>query len=290
MCAPDCVTHTPPPSIRRLVQSLQDCPPAARGEAPPGLLSAAETAHLARLSHPKRRQEWLLGRWTAKRLLADYLQASGETLPLAAITVANDPSGAPYAAVTRAANALQSPASWDGVAPPATRLPLALTISHSRGLAFCALMAGTTPHLPGLGGDLEVIEPRDASFVRDFFTPQEQAAIAAAAPAARDAAITVLWSAKEALLKALHLGLSVDTRQVSVDAGELFRPLDAGWAPLRATLHPELVHVAAQMAGPTATLSLWRCFYSRDARGIATDSARDVPSDVAYVLTLCLIS
>lgn len=193
--------------IRWLVQSVHDHPDLARGEAPPGLLSAAESAHLVSLSVPKRRRDWLLGRWTAKHLLAAYLDEEGSAPLLAEITIANDPTGAPYACFD--------------LPEPDCRIPISLTISHSDGISFCALVPQDdaqpgSARLPFVGADVEQIEPRAASFVRDFFTGQEQATLAAVPPQSHDRMATAIWSAKEAALKALHLGLSVDTRRVSV--------------------------------------------------------------------------
>ena len=197
--------------IRWLVQSVHDCPALAQGEAPPDWLSQAESAHLARLVIPKRRQDWLLGRWTAKHLVAAYLGEQGGTPRLKAITIANDPSGAPFAYLEPN--------------QPDSRIPISLTISHSGGISFCALVAQSRDsrglsRLPSVGGDVEQIEPRSQSFVRDFFTAEEQAALTALSPELHDRRATAIWSAKEAALKSLHLGLSVDTRLVSVSYEE----------------------------------------------------------------------
>ena len=49
---------------------LADDHPAAKAGRPPGFLSEAERIAFARLRFPKRRREWLLGRWTRDELLA----------------------------------------------------------------------------------------------------------------------------------------------------------------------------------------------------------------------------
>ena len=260
--------------IRWLVQTVRDCPDAARAEAPPGLLSPAEAAHLARLAFPKRRQEWLLGRRTAKRLLAAHLDEQDAAPPLAQITVANDPTGAPYALIESGRDA--------------GRIPVSLTISHSRGVAFCALAAqagaveaGTAARLPRVGGDVELIEPREASFVRDYFAPDEQAAVTAAPAVWRDGLTTVIWSVKEAALKALRLGLSVDPRWVTVCGRDVTDSRTAGasgWSPVRVTLHGELAASAVEQAGPVYRLSAWHRVYTMDIDG------------VHYALTLCALS
>jgi phosphopantetheinyl transferase len=161
----------------------------------PDFLSAAECKTYAALRFPKRRQEWLLGRWTAKQLLQRSLRAY-RGLPLPAISVNADPDGAPYLSV-------------DGEG----RLPTSLSISHRSGRAFCALSPGVSP---SIGVDIEQIEPRAAAFVSDFFTQDEAERVWTCPEDRRDTLVTVIWSAKEAVLKALREGLRMDTRAVEI--------------------------------------------------------------------------
>ena len=178
------------------------------------LLSAAEAATHAALKVPKRRSDWLLGRITAKQLLAGYLGNGGSAPALGEIVIAADDDGAPFATVR------------------GTRLPVSLSISHSHATAFCALVAaaGMT-----VGADIEYIEGRDASFLRDYFTDDEQAA--AQAWPEPHTATTLLWSAKEAVLKALREGLRVDTRQVQIG---LPQAMGNDWTPYAIALAPAL--------------------------------------------------
>lgn len=194
--------------IHWLVQSVVDHPDLAAGRPPAGLLSPAEQERYAGYLNPKRRRDWLLGRWTAKRLIqAHYAAASGFQPALDSFTVTQDSDGAPYVVSCHPA---LSGAPEDDV--PA-RLPLALSISHSHGYAFCAVCC-TNAHPIHLGADLELVEPRGAGFVHDYFTAEEQHALASAPPALADLLVTATWSAKESVLKALRLGLRVDTRTV----------------------------------------------------------------------------
>ena len=85
--------------------------------------------------------------------------------------------------------------------------------------------------VPALGVDIERIAPRAPEFAADYFTARELAQVAASPPHERDATITLIWSAKEAALKALRLGLTVDTRQVSIELSER-RNSTLAWAPL----------------------------------------------------------
>ena len=188
-------------------------------------LSEEEGAALARYTVPKRRADWLLGRWTAKQLVQDYLRRQGgDDLPLNQIVVLADPDGAPFVSL----------AFGSAEARRLERLPVSLSISHSHGHALCALCAepGAT-----VGADLELIEARDPSFTADFFTPAEQAAVAAAPEHLRATHVTALWSAKEAVLKALREGLRVDTRQVET---ALPAVLAEEWSPLEIALDGKL--------------------------------------------------
>jgi phosphopantetheinyl transferase len=158
-------------------------------------LSTSESKTYARLRFPKRRDEWLHGRWTAKELLRLSLEAYRQ-IPLPAISVKVDPDGAPYLSV-----------EGEG------RLATTLSISHRAGRAFCALLPTVSP---SIGADIERVEPRSAAFVEDFFTAEEAARVRAAPPAQRDTLVAVIWSAKESVLKAYRQGLRVDTRAVEI--------------------------------------------------------------------------
>jgi 4'-phosphopantetheinyl transferase len=170
-----------------------DC--AVGAGASPAFLSTAEQRTYERLRFPKRRKEWLLGRWTAKQLLRRS-QGGYHRLALSAISVGVDPDGAPYLSV-----------QGEG------RLPASLSISHCAGRAVCGLSPGLSP---SIGVDLERVEPRPRAFVEDFYTAYEAARAWACAPDVRDTLVTAIWSVKEAVLKAYRVGLRVDTRAIEV--------------------------------------------------------------------------
>jgi len=174
-----------------------EVPGLARGEPPEGLLSDRELERLAALSFDRRRRKWLLGRLAGKRVLAELLARAGEPVPPPdAITIDNDPAGAPFATFA------------DG-----RRVPYCLSLSHREGIALAVVASepGVT-----LGADLETVAPRDPALVRQFFTDPEQALVAAAARGDRDRLVARLWSAKESVTKALGVGLRVDTRTIEV--------------------------------------------------------------------------
>jgi 4'-phosphopantetheinyl transferase len=209
--------------------------------APPAWLGPAERHRVEELRAGKRRADWLLGRLAAKRLVAQVLaEIVRMDLPLDAFDIVAEPSGAP---VVRLA---------DG-----GTLPVGVSISHSDGTAFCAAWAATGAVL-AVGADIERIAPRSEGLVRDFFRPAEIAAWGVLpAGSKRDAFATAVWSAKEAVLKALRLGLSVDTRSIEILLSEqdapgapgLPRPDGGGWKGFAACCAPGVPGGALPIAG-----------------------------------------
>lgn len=179
-------------------------------------LSAREAAYLETVRFTKRRVEFLLRRYTGKRTVCAALGLATEPSALARVELLNRPSGAPYALVDG------EPAALD------------ISLSDRAGWAV-ALVGGEGSMADGtLGIDLELAEPRSPGFITDFLTEGEQTFVAALPEEHhRHAAANVIWSAKEAALKVLQVGLRADTRTVEVD---LRRPPDRevvdGWRPL----------------------------------------------------------
>lgn len=158
-------------------------------------LSPWEANRLTSLHVPKRRADWRLGRWTAKRAIAMHLDCGDERPALRAIEIRPAPSGAPGVFIRDV---------------PA-RVPISL--SHRDGVAMCAV----APPGAELGCDLESIEKHSDNFVLDYFTGEEQRAVARAQNEEEKAlTVALIWSAKECVLKALTTGLRADTRSVSV--------------------------------------------------------------------------
>lgn len=157
-------------------------------------VSGSEVIRMEALRFAKRRCDWRLGRWTAKRALATYLNLPNELRALADIEICPATSGAPEAFVANR---------------PA---PVVISLSHRDGLAACAI----APQDTLLGCDLEVVEPRSDAFVADYFTSEEQCFLACLPEKDRFHAVALFWSAKESALKALRLGLRVDTRTLTV--------------------------------------------------------------------------
>jgi 4'-phosphopantetheinyl transferase len=157
-------------------------------------LSPNEALRLKTLRFPKRRLDWLLGRWTAKRALSVCLHVPVRPGIFRKLDIRPAASGAPQVFVDNQPEAVT------------------ISLSHRDGIAACAVAMSRVE----LGCDLEIVEPRSDAFVADYFTLEEQALIARASPADRDRIVALLWSAKESALKALGEGLRLDTRCVIV--------------------------------------------------------------------------
>ena len=174
-----------------LAQRLADVPRHNDWLAPP------EQTILARLKVVKRRADWRLGRWTAKCALRTCFARKLGTRLHNDIEIRATGSGAPVVFIH------DEPA------------PVALSISHSNGVGLCVV----SDRKIGVGCDAELVEPRSDAFVSDFFSPAEREAIAHVTPDDRPLLTTLIWSAKESVLKALGEGLRRDTRSVVVGVG-----------------------------------------------------------------------
>lgn len=214
-----------------LARGMDDVPEAS------GWLAPLESARLAGLRFPKRRTELRLSRWTAKQAIAAVsgLDARHETL--ARVEVRPAPDGAPT--------------------PLLDGRPASVSVSLTDRADWAVCVVGP----PGLavGCDLELVEARSAAFVHDWFTPREQALVAAGE---HDLLANLVWSAKESALKVLRTGLRRATRSVEVDidsGGE-------GWA--RFTVRA--------IEGPV--FPGWWCRYGDFVLTVAADTDFDPPS------------
>lgn len=174
-------------------------------------LGPREERVLAGLTFPKRRTEWRLGRFAAKRALASIAEVD----ELRRIQVVAGEDGAPEAFV-------------DGH-PAGFRI----SISHRGDIAACAVVPDGR-----VGCDLEAIETRTQRFIDDFFTVAERASIERTSRALRNRHVALIWSAKESVLKALRVGLRRDTRSVEVEV-ENPETNELGWHRFRARSNPE---------------------------------------------------
>jgi 4'-phosphopantetheinyl transferase len=187
--------------FERLILRTQDLADVPEDD---GWLSAGEREVLSGLRFPKRRNDWRLGRWTAKQAITAFLRLDRDRdLSLFEIRAAAD--GAPEVFIRN------KPAG------------VAISISHAGGRSFCA--AG----LPGaaLGCDIEQLEPRGELLAVDYFTPEEIETVRKTAPENEVLIANLIWSAKESVLKALREGLRRDTRDISIKPD--FDKQENGW-------------------------------------------------------------
>jgi 4'-phosphopantetheinyl transferase len=146
------------------------------------LLSPSELARFSNFPTEKRRLDWLAGRMAAKKAM----RALEPRLAWTEIELLNDDGGRPF-----------------------FRLPSGpgpfVSISHCARGGVCAISESGP-----VGIDFEPVVARGPAVVAMFVSAAE------AAPLDQDAAVwqTRLWTAKEAVLKLLGLGLTCDPRDV----------------------------------------------------------------------------
>ena len=172
------------------------------------LLAPAERQVLQQLRFPKRRREWFSGRVAGKaavrRLLADENRPVPEP---AQIEILSSQDGRPVVRVIGA--------------NPDTEV-IGVSISHAGEIAAVAGFLRSKAGPVGL--DLEPLQEIEPPIDAIAFTPRERRAMAP--PADRARLVLHLWTAKEAVLKAAGLGLSVSLHEVHVEPG----PVEFPWA------------------------------------------------------------
>ena len=171
-------------------------------------LGTREKAFLAGLRFPKRRDDWRLGRWTAK------LAVCGTIFPQ-------------YVHALPALQILQSSDGSPEVFVGADRADCSISLSHSAGAGLCVV----APAPITLGCDLESMEPRDRELIADHFTADEKERVKGASTEEGILLANLIWSAKESALKALREGMRRDTRSVEVTSLDL-GDSEASWKPL----------------------------------------------------------
>jgi 4'-phosphopantetheinyl transferase len=178
------------------------------GEVPAGdsWLSDEERRVQSGLRFERRRSDWRLGRFVAKRAVARELGVA-----LREVGIRAAPDGAPEAFVAG------RPAG------------VAVSISHRGGHG----LAVVGPDGAAVGGDVELVEPRSAGFVADWCNATELAA-PSELTGDRDRLVALLWSAKEATSKVRRQGLRLDLRRVVVTLGAGAH--DDGWHPWTAVV------------------------------------------------------
>lgn len=157
-------------------------------------LSENEIAVLNQFRVTKRRNEWLLGRWTAKQAILRLFAKSQREVNVKLIEIIAADDGAPDIFINGRLSVY----------------PLSLSHSHNR--AVCLIGKNGIP----LGCDIEKIEDRSMAFIRDYFTNDEMHRVLNTVESKRPSIANLIWSAKESVLKALRQGLRIDTRQIEM--------------------------------------------------------------------------
>jgi phosphopantetheinyl transferase (holo-ACP synthase) len=161
-------------------------------------LHPSEERFAAGLTVDKRRVDYVAGRVAAKRALRK-LAARQRGAPNGVEAALGPPTA--IAVLPDEGLRAGAPVLFDG---GGRRLPTPVSISHGAGFAYAAAAASGR-----LGLDVERIEPRLEGFVEGAFAPGEidRWTSALGRAEADDRAVTVAWSAKEALLKLAGVGL-----------------------------------------------------------------------------------
>jgi 4'-phosphopantetheinyl transferase len=179
-----------PESIQLYATRLPAGAPAADAIA---LLSAAERERAGRLVAPAHRGAFIAGRAFLRRVLACHARvAPGE------IVFETGASGKPRLGAGQASGAI------------------AFSFSRTRGLALVGVTAGAP-----FGVDVEEVRAFDdfLAVARRFFAPGEHRALCRLPPPARLRGFFECWTRKEAVVKALGVGLSVPLDRFEVTFG-----------------------------------------------------------------------
>ncbi len=147
---------------------------------------------------PKRANEWLAGRVALKQTVQRALSSNGDKAPdRNMIRIVQDDLGNPSAEIAgKTGDRLNE-----------------ISLSHSNGLAFAA--ASIPGAFQGLGVDIEKVEKRKKAWINDYFTPEEISAVGDNHD--QSTRLTMLWSLKEAFVKAIGAGLRFDLRDIQVN-------------------------------------------------------------------------
>jgi 4'-phosphopantetheinyl transferase len=193
------------------------------------LLSCNEREHAAKFRYAEHRQHYVVARATLRELLAERLRIAPE-----AVELIETEYGKPRLAPVHAATDVE------------------FNLSHSGSLALYAFASGRA-----VGVDMELIrEVSDADDLAErFFSSTETASLKALPREQRSLAFLACWTRKEALIKALGLGLScpLDAFDVTIDPNaparitRMARRIDRveNWAMLALTPYPGYIAALA---------------------------------------------
>ena len=130
------------------------------------------------------------------------------------------------------------PQGKPSLAPPLSGI--AFNLTHSEEIAVVAIAATDR-----IGVDIERLrEVADAAAIaRLFFSTIEQSMLSAVAPAERSRAFVTCWTRKEAFVKALGYGLSVDLASFAVNLSRELPGFSAFRDPDLASIPWSIIHI-----------------------------------------------
>jgi phosphopantetheinyl transferase len=153
-------------------------------------LHVSEKEVLSNLRFTKRRNDWLLGRWTVKQLLNELLP---KDVGIQEICVIAADDGAPEVFVR------------------GNKSNISISISHSHGRSYCI----ATKSSMAIGCDLEKVETRTNNFIKDYYTDAERMFLYGLDIDLKRIYANVIWCTKEAVMKAIRQGLRRDTKSIN---------------------------------------------------------------------------
>ena len=170
----------PPQTVQLHYTRVDQVPPRRQADYP-ALLDEAERQRWQRFRFERDRDLFLVSRALVRTVLAGY-----RGIEPAALTFVHNPRGKPE------------------LADPG-RPPLRFNLSHSDGLAVCAVVREARVGVDVEGGHRQV----DQSLAERFFAPQEARWLGELEGADHREGFLALWTLKEAYLKARGEGLSL---------------------------------------------------------------------------------
>ena len=225
---------TPVPCALWRVDLDQHVPAAAHAR-----LSAEEIARASRFVFARDRSRYIAAHAALRQLLTQHM-ANASQAAVEPLTLVVGSHGKP---------ALATPSR------------LHFNLSHSQNVGLVAISEDCE-----LGVDVEQVRPMNdaAAMAGAYFTPAEQAALAACGStfgdAARDRAFFICWTRKEACLKALGIGLYLATRDFEVGISPTSRTVE-----IATPEGVERVQLQSFADGDTVGALALRCAQARSA-------------------------
>ena len=201
---------------------------------PERFLNLAELNEYRKFKIPKRKMEWLFSRWVVKKLVAGSINNINRPAP-SLVNIRKMTSGVPYIDIEGMGRV-----GW-------------LSFSHSNNGVFAAFSTDNTHRF---GVDLEYLEEREPLLIEDYFTDSERKWVNTLTGEKKMFLVNLIWSAKEAYLKAVEIGLQMDTRRIEIQPFALEDEMST-WSDLG-------FRIDQKHAGE------WRLIFKREAQFVLT--------------------